>query len=408
MTDEYITNMNTEDILDDNEPLAKLKIAQAELESTKQQLDEKNKLCMNQKHQIDDFVIEVKDLNDKLKNKENLIKFYQEKSEQENDETETDPEKKDKIKQLEIKNMKLEEKIKELEENKIKMENDYDVITQQLDEEKAIGQKALEFIAEKDDEIEELKKKIKDGGDTDNKKEGELTEEEVQALKEEFLNQQEDFDSYKVETAKKIDQYIKENDTLLNNLNNYKEMNSNMELELSQLREANERLENEKRLNEKLLEEKNLKEDHKENEFIIEIQNLQNQLEETQRKNAENLSKIKETNKYEREEYEKIINELKQKNDELDIEKNKFKDDLNKKEQEFKASVEKLKEQEKLKENELIQKENQIKDEKYENVLKEKEELVNNLKKELDTKEKDSKKKNRRKRKQNPGIIKKK
>ena len=61
--------------------------------------------------------------------------------------------------------MKLDEKIKELEQNNIKLENDYDVLQQQLDEEKAINQKALEYINEKDDEIDELKKKIEEGGE---------------------------------------------------------------------------------------------------------------------------------------------------------------------------------------------------------------------------------------------------
>ena len=160
MEDEYITNMNTNDIIDENETIVKLNKAEAELAEVKRNLDEKNKLCLDQKHQIEDFTIEVKNLNEKLKNQENLIKFYQEKSEQEDNDTETDPEKKDKIKQLEIKLMKSNEKIKELEENKIKLTNDYDVIQQELDEEKAINQKALEYINDKDDEIEELKKKI--------------------------------------------------------------------------------------------------------------------------------------------------------------------------------------------------------------------------------------------------------
>ena len=160
MEDEYITNMNTNDIIDENETIVKLNKAEAELAEVKRNLDEKNKLCLDQKHQIEDFTIEVKNLNEKLKNQENLIKFYQEKSEQEDNYTETDPEKKDKIKQLEIKLMKSNEKIKELEENKIKLTNDYDVIQQELDEEKAINQKALEYINDKDDEIEELKKKI--------------------------------------------------------------------------------------------------------------------------------------------------------------------------------------------------------------------------------------------------------
>ena len=159
MEDEYITNMNPNDIIDENETMKKLKKTEADLAELKHNLDEKNKLCLAQKHQIEDFTIEVKNLNDKLKNQENLIKFYQEKSEQEENETEMDQEKKDKIKQLEIQNMKLNEKIKKLEEKNIKLENDYDVLLQELDEEKAVNQKALEFINERDDKIEELKKK---------------------------------------------------------------------------------------------------------------------------------------------------------------------------------------------------------------------------------------------------------
>ena len=77
MEDEYITNMNPNDIMDENEPIQKLKKAEAELAEMKNNLDEKNKLYLSQKHQIEDFTIEVKNLNDKLKNQENLIKFYQ-------------------------------------------------------------------------------------------------------------------------------------------------------------------------------------------------------------------------------------------------------------------------------------------------------------------------------------------
>ena len=159
MDDEYITNMNTTDI-DDNEILKKLKKNEEELSKIKTQLDEKNKLCLNQKHKIEDLSIENKDLQEKFNNQKNLLKFYEEKAEKENNaEEETDPEKKDKIKQLEIKIMKLNEKIKELEEAAIKKDNDLEVIKQELEEEKEISQKAAEMIAEKEEEIEELKKK---------------------------------------------------------------------------------------------------------------------------------------------------------------------------------------------------------------------------------------------------------
>ena len=229
------------------------------------------------------MTIEIKNLNGKLKSQENLIKFYQEKSDQEEyieTETEIDPEKKDKIKQLEIKNMKLNEKIKSLEKERIKLENDIDVIEQDLEEEKAINQKAVELINEKDDEIEELKKIA------ESKKAvvGGLNEEEIQALKEEFLNQQEELDQLREESSTKLKQYIEENNSLLNEISELKDKNSASEFEISRLKETNERLENEKRINEKLLEEKNLKEDNKINEFIGEIQNLQTQLEETQKK----------------------------------------------------------------------------------------------------------------------------
>ena len=330
MEDEYITNMNTNVILDENEIIQKLKKAEEELVEVKKNLDEKNKLCLSQKHKIEDFTIEMKNLNDKIKNQGNLIKFYQDKLEQEVEE-ETDPEKKDKIKQLEIKNMKLSEKIMQLEEEKIKLDNDYDVIQQQLDEEKAINQKALELINEKDDEIEELKNKIEGGGDTQKGNIGGLSEEEVQALKEEFLNQSEEFNQYKEESNKKINQYINENNSLMNEISDLKDKNAAKDFELSKLKETNERLENEKRINEKILEEKNLKEDSKVNEFIVEIQNLQTQLEETQKKNADNLEKQREASKYEREEFEKMIAELKKKNSEFEDNIKSLDSDLKKK-----------------------------------------------------------------------------
>ena len=49
--DEYITNINTDDI-GDEELLNKLKKVEAELSETKSKLDEKSKLCLDQKHQL--------------------------------------------------------------------------------------------------------------------------------------------------------------------------------------------------------------------------------------------------------------------------------------------------------------------------------------------------------------------
>ena len=230
MEDEYLSNINT----DDTEILEKFKQKEEELTNVKAQLDEKNKLCLSQKHKIEDLSIENKDLQEKFNNQQNLIKFYEEKAKREEEEgVETDPEKKDKIKQLEIEIMKLNEKIKDLEEQAIKKDNDLEVIKQELEEEKEISQKAAEMIAEKEEEIEELKKNEEVKKPALRGKSKELSEEEVQALQEVFLSQQDEFEQYKLTSEKKLKIYTEENNKLMNELNSIKDNNSNMETEIS-------------------------------------------------------------------------------------------------------------------------------------------------------------------------------
>ena len=107
------------DDLDDNELPNKLKKAQDELIKMKAELDEKNKLCLTQKHTIEDLNIEKKDLEEKFNNQKKLLDFYDEKAKKE-EEDEKDPEKRDKIKQLEMKIMNLNDKIKDLKMMKTK------------------------------------------------------------------------------------------------------------------------------------------------------------------------------------------------------------------------------------------------------------------------------------------------
>jgi len=159
MADEdYITNMASND-LDDNELPNKLKKAQDELIKMKAELDEKNKLCLTQKHTIEDLNIEKKDLEEKFNNQKKLLDFYDEKAKKE-EEDEKDPEKRDKIKQLEMKIMNLNDKIKDLEEQMIKKDNELEVVKQELEEEKEISQKAAEMINEKDEERYRKEKKF--------------------------------------------------------------------------------------------------------------------------------------------------------------------------------------------------------------------------------------------------------
>ena len=119
MDNEYITNLNTED-LNDEEIVEKLKKADNELSKVKSELDEKSKLCLEQKHKLDELSLENNNLKEENKNLQNLVNFYESVEKKDNSE----PEEKEKIKELEIKIMNLNEKIKELEEKMIIKEND--------------------------------------------------------------------------------------------------------------------------------------------------------------------------------------------------------------------------------------------------------------------------------------------
>ena len=113
MEDEYITNVNTEDLGDEG-LLEKLKKAESELTTVKTELEEKSKLCLEQKHKLDDINQENTKLQGQIDNLSDLLKFYEEAEKQE----EGDSEDKKRIKELEIKITNLEEKIKENEEKK--------------------------------------------------------------------------------------------------------------------------------------------------------------------------------------------------------------------------------------------------------------------------------------------------
>lgn len=285
--DEYITNINTDDLGETENELLKEK--HKELQEVKAKLEEKEKLCLEQKHQLEDLLIENKDLKEKYNNQQNLIKFYEDKAKNEvvNTEDENDPEKKDKIKKLGIEIMNLNDKIKELEESIIAKDNELEVVKQELEEEKDMNGKALDMINDYENEIKELKEKLGSNPPIAKKVSmdgGELNQEEIQALKEVFLSQQEEYEQYKETSEKKMKAYVNENTDLYNQINELKEKNSQMESEIIRLKETTENLEQEKQINEEQILENKEEEDKKVNDYINEIHILQTQLDESQRK----------------------------------------------------------------------------------------------------------------------------
>ena len=89
MENEYITNNDTDDLGED-EILTKLKKAEEELSAVKAQLDEKNKLCLDQTHKIEEMNLENKNLKDENTNLQNLLKFYEDNEEKPNQPNESE------------------------------------------------------------------------------------------------------------------------------------------------------------------------------------------------------------------------------------------------------------------------------------------------------------------------------
>ena len=148
MEDEYITNVNTEDLGDEG-LLEKLKKAESELTTVKTELEEKSKLCLEQKHKLDDINQENTKLQGQIDNLNDLLKFYEEAEKPE----EGDSEDKKRIKELEIKITNIEEKIKENEEKMKEYEekiiikdNEIEVIKKDLDEQKKNRRKKYRIV----------------------------------------------------------------------------------------------------------------------------------------------------------------------------------------------------------------------------------------------------------------------
>ena len=282
MEDEYITNINTDDV-GDIEILEKLKKAEAELSKVKSELDEKSKLYLDQKHNLEELDSENKNLKSENKDLQNLLKIYEDLKEKPN---ESAPKEKEKMKELEIKIMNLEEKIKEYDE-KIKeydekiiiKENELEVVKKDLTEQKEIGEHALVMLTEKEDELKELKEKYEKEGLGLQKKnsESELTPDEVKELREMFISQQDEYEAYKKNTAEKIRNYSDEMNKLYTEEKELKEKISKLESDLSFKNDKIETLENEKKISEEKLLEKKQSEDIKLKDFYSEIRNLETQ-----------------------------------------------------------------------------------------------------------------------------------
>ena len=343
--DQYITNITGEE---DDDIVNKLKSLQEELENANNELQQKNKTILDQKHSIDDLTIEIKTLTEKNQSQLNLIKFYEENEDKNQNASpeDIDNKNKEKIKELEIKIMNLNDKISDLEAELIKKDNQLEVAREELDEQVNLGDKLLNLMNEKEEELKALKENqntpVERKKTVDASNDKELTPEEVQELKEIFMNQQEEFDEYKASTEKKLKSYSEENMNLTKQVTELKQKISELEDETSKLRDIKEEFEMEKQMGEEENKKFEENQDNKIQGYLSEINNLRTQLEESRQQLEDNKANNKESAKIERQEYEKIIENLKEEKEKLEEKLSKFENDQKEKPQNDNTNVEEV------------------------------------------------------------------
>ena len=168
MEDSYISNIHDDEQILESDYVEKILELERENDSLKLQLAESDKKIITQKHHIENMEIELLNKNNEIKNLERLIQFYK----QEKGENDILQEFQDKIKNLEesilVKNQKIEQINKDLNEQNLineklinaltekeKMKKEEDDDSDISDDDKINDTKKLEMLQDKIEELEE-------------------------------------------------------------------------------------------------------------------------------------------------------------------------------------------------------------------------------------------------------------
>lgn len=338
--DDYITNMATADDILDDDLLKKAVGLQEELESTKQSLQEKSKICLEQKHKIEDMIIEIKNLKETNKNQANLIQFYENEEDLKNKDSIPD----EKVKLLEKTIESLNKRINDLEETIISKNNELEIAKADLDEQEKISEKMLNMITEKEMETTDLKEKLKNMEENlknnekinindkdNNNSKSDVSNDNIDKsndninindmnnneLKELFLQQQDEMEELKAVYEKQIQKLTDESKILNEQMCTFKTKNMENENEIIKLNEQIFQLENEKNLHEEEYAKKEEKDRQNKQDYLQEIENLQAQLRDSKNVFMEKSQNQMKAVKLERGEFERIISDLKKENEEL-------------------------------------------------------------------------------------------
>ena len=281
----YMTNSSEVDLGDD-ELLQKNVALTKENETISQELQEKEKQMKELQRKFDDLKIEFEHQAETAKNNENLLSFYKNQSASPNPTLNTAPdsqyESDTKVKDLEVKLLMSEDKNEELEKTIKDLNEQIKKLSEQvkeLNEEKTdlndTHENLLNMLTEKEVENNELKEKFKSGEHNEQNK----FEDEVNELKEQLQNLEDEYELYKIDSDTQIKKLSQEKEELQREQHELKSQLIDIDNENQKLRDDITNLELEK--NQLEAEKMNIAADNDgRNELIAEIEALQNKLQE--------------------------------------------------------------------------------------------------------------------------------
>ena len=281
----YMTNSSEVDLGDD-ELLQKNVALTKENETISQELQEKEKQMKELQRKFDDLKIEFEHQAETAKNNENLLSFYKNQSASPNPTLNTAPdsqyESDTKVKDLELKllmsedkNEDLEKTIKDLNEQIEKLSEQVKELNEEKKDSNDTHEKLLDMLTEKEVEINELKEKFKSGEHNEQNN----NEDEVNALKDQLQNLEDEYELYKIDSDTQIMKLSQEKEELQREQHELKSQLIDIDIENQKLRDDITNLEIEK--NQLEAEKMNIAADNDgRNELIAEIEALQNKLQE--------------------------------------------------------------------------------------------------------------------------------
>ena len=300
MEDNYMSTLGDNEA--DLELLDKCKDLEKENETLKKEIIDQKTQLLAQKHQIEDAQIENDNFIETIKNLQGLIEYYKQ-NRNEGDENEN-AENSEKFRNMELKLVKLKDKIKDLEDSLSVKNTKFDQISEELKQQNELNEKLVSVITNKDEEIKNLKEKKGKNIQTENLN----LPENVEELKKYIIDLKEQSESLKNDYESKIKELTDENDDIKLKLRD-------AENNISELKEDNEKLGK-----------KNIDDDLDINSVPAEIESLKkalNEMKQSKQKLKERAEKQRDLDLHEIQELSRNIRELKYNIKDLEEDKNR-------------------------------------------------------------------------------------